>query len=151
MKCLLMLLALCAAPAWALSPEAQALLDRAAAECASFENGVFEAGEAVQEFSLRNYMGDLEVEVIDESAFACSSAASLYCGSGGCLLNVVAEGTVTSWQATGWQIVSWGPNDILLLSRDGAWCDGSGAEVCYEAVVWSDGRPLTVGPPPETR
>ncbi len=150
MRCLLIVLVLWSAPAWAVSPEAQTLLDAAAADCASFENGVFDVGDAVHAVTLRSQTGNLAVEVIDESGFKCSSAASLYCGSGGCMLNVVVEGTVTSWQATGWRIIDWDSYDILLLARDGLWCDGSGWEVCYEAIAWSNGKPLSVGPIPKT-
>lgn len=140
---------LIAHPAFATSEQAQALVDRAAAECASFENGTFDAGDAVQDINLRAQMGSVVGELVDESAFACSSAASLYCGTGGCMLHLVVQNSVTSWQVTGWQRLDWGPSTILLLGRDGVWCDASGAEVCFEAVTWSNDRWLTVGPEPE--
>lgn len=149
--CLPVLLILLTGQAAAFSVEAQALVDEAAANCADFEDGTFDPGEARHEVTLRQYAGSLTVEIIDESAYSCSSAASLFCGSGGCMLHVIAQGQVTSWQVTGWQVVEWGPDSILLLGRDGGWCGGAGAEVCYEAVVWSNGRPLTVGPVPAQR
>ncbi len=136
---------------FAASPEAQNLIDRAAAECRSFENGEFNAGNAVTEIELRSQFGTVEAELIDESEYACSSAASLYCGTGGCMINLVVDGTVRAWQATGWRLLEWGTDRILLIGRDGAWCGGAGAEVCYEALVWSNGRILTVGPDPEAR
>lgn len=138
-------------PAHAISPKAQDLMDRAAAECRDFENGEFDSGEAVSEIELRSQFGTVLAEIIDESEYACSSAASLYCGSGGCMLNLIVEGQVRAWQATGWQLIDWGPDRILLIGRDGGWCGGARAEVCYEALIWSDGRILTVGPPPELR
>ncbi|MEP1199751.1 hypothetical protein [Tateyamaria sp.] len=137
--------------AFAVSPEAQGLIDRAAADCSSFENGEFNVGEAVSEIELGSQFGKVSAELIDESKYACSSAASLYCGSGGCMLNLIVDGTVTAWQATGWRLVDWGPDRILLIGRDGGWCGGAGAEVCYEALVWSNDRLLTVGPAPESR
>ena len=139
------------APAFAISPEAQRLIDQAAQECASFENGVFDSGDAVAPIELASQFGTVAAELVDESRFACSSAASLYCGSGGCMINLVVGQDVKAWQATGWRLVDWGPDRILLIGRDGGWCGGAGAEVCYEAVVWSNDRILTVGPPPETR
>ena len=137
--------------AFALSPEAQRLVDGAAAECKAFENGAFDQGDAVTEIELGSQFGNVTAELVDESKYACSSAASLYCGSGGCMLNLIVDGTVNAWQATGWQLIDWGPDRVLLIGRDGGWCGGAGAEVCYEALVWSNDRILTVGPPPESR
>lgn len=137
--------------ALAMSPEAQRLVEQAAADCRALENGDFEVGEAVKNIELRSQFGVVEAELIDESQYACSSAASLYCGTGGCMLNLVIDGAVSAWQATGWRLVDWGPDRILLIGRDGGWCGGAGAEVCYEAVVWSNGSILTVGPVPQSR
>ena len=138
-------------PAVATSPQAQELIDRAAADCGSFENGEFDAGNAVSDIELRSQFGAVNAELVDESEYACSSAASLYCGTGGCMLNLIVDGTVRAWQATGWRLVEWGPDRLLLIGRDGGWCGGAGAEVCYEALVWSNGKILTVGPAPEGR
>ena len=142
---------LCTLPAVATSPEAQDLIDRAAADCSDFEDGEFDAGKAVTEIKLTSQFGAIEAELVDESEYACSSAASLYCGTGGCMLNLIVDGKVQAWQATGWRLVEWGPDQILLIGRDGGWCGGAGAGVCYEALVWSNGKILTVGPEPEDR
>ena len=144
-------LLLSAGGALAVSPAAQELLDEAAATCSDFENGAFDPGDAVTEITLTSQFGSIDAELMDESKYACSSAASMYCGTGGCMLNVVIDGTVTSWQATGWRLLDWGPDTILLIGRDGGWCGGAGAEVCYEALVWSNGKVLTVGPEPNVR
>ena len=135
----------------AMSPEAKQLIDRAANDCRSFKNGEFDAGDALSAIELRSQFGVVEAELVDESQYACSSAASLYCGTGGCMLNLVIDGTVRVWQATGWKLIDWGQDRILLIGRDGGWCGGAGAEVCYEAIVWSNGKILTVGPAPEAR
>ena len=145
----LAMLVFSAGSAIAVSPEAQQLIDRAAADCQSFENGEFDQGDAVTEIELRSQFGTANAELVDESQYACSSAASLYCGSGGCMLNLVINGETMAWQATGWRLIDWGPDRILLIGRDGGWCGGAGAEVCYEALVWSNGKILTVGPEPE--
>lgn len=140
---------LSASSALALSLEAQQLIDRAAADCQSFENGEFDQGNAVTEIELLSQFGTVNAELVDESQYACSSAASLYCGTGGCMLNLIVDGETMAWQATGWRLIDWGPDRILLIGRDGSWCGGAGAEVCYEALVWSNGKILTVGPTPE--
>jgi hypothetical protein len=67
--------------ALAASPEAQELIDRAAADCRSFENGEFAAGDALTEIELGSQFGTAAAELVDESKYACSSAASLYCGT----------------------------------------------------------------------
>ncbi|RYH07588.1 hypothetical protein [Tropicimonas sp. IMCC6043] len=133
------------------SQEAQTLIDHAAADCRSFENGEFDPGDALQQIELRSQFGAVKAELVDESKYSCSTAASLYCGSGGCMLNLIVDGSVMAWQATGWRLVDWGPDTILLIGRDGGWCGGAGAEVCYEALVWSNGKILSVGPAPELR
>ena len=135
----------------AMSPEAKRLTEQAAKDCRSFENGEFDAADAVTTIELRSQFGAVEAELIDESKYACSSAASMYCGSGGCMLNLVVDGMVYAWQATGYRLIDWGPDRIFLIGRDGGWCGGAGAEVCYEAVVWSNGSLLSVGPAPEAR
>ena len=67
------------------------------------------------------------------------------------MINLIIDGSVRAWQATGWKLIDWGQDRILLIGRDGGWCGGAGAEVCYEAIVWSNGKILTVGPAPEAR
>ena len=123
------------------------ILARAEADCTGFEDGVFEAGDAIMEVDLT---GDGTADrLVDESAFSCSSAASMYCGSGGCMLHAVWDGQVASFQAEGWRMIDWDGRPILLVARDGGWCGGAGAQLCYEAVTWSAGQMLTVMPPVE--
>ena len=125
--------------------EVQRLLDEASAACAEFEGGTFAAGDAVSSVDLD---GDGTPDrVVDESRFACSSSASMYCGSGGCILHAVIGGRSWSFQAEGWQVIEWAGRPILLIARDGGWCGGAGAQLCFEAVTWSGGEMLSVMPP----
>jgi hypothetical protein len=142
----LAMLFLSAGSAMAVSPEAQRLIDRAATDCQAFENGEFDQGDAVTEIELRSQFGTVNAEIVDESQYACSSVASLYCGTGGCMINLVVNGETMAWQTTGWRLIDWGLDRMLLVGRDGGWCGGAGAEVCYEALLWSNDRILTVGP-----
>ncbi|MEE4119709.1 MAG: hypothetical protein V2I65_11890 [Paracoccaceae bacterium] len=120
------------------------ILARAEAACAGFENGVFDAGTPVTEVDLD---GDGTPDrIVDESAFACSSAASMYCGTGGCMLHTIVGDEVRSFQAEGWRLDEWSGHTILLIARDGSWCGGAGAQLCFEAVTWSGGEMLTVMP-----
>ena len=141
--CLAALL-LAAAPGQA-DPRADAILSEAEAFCASFENGEFDAGDAVQEIDLDG-TPPLDT-LVDSSKFACSSMASAYCGSGGCSVWTIVGDDVTEFQAEGWRMIDWNGRQILLIARDGGWCGGYGAQLCFEAVTWSDGTLLTVMPP----
>jgi len=125
--------------------DAGTILAEARAFCESFENGTFSADDAVSQADLDGD-GDFDM-LIDESRFHCSSAASMYCGSGGCMLHAVIDGRNWSFQAEGWRLIAWDDRPILLVARDGGWCGGVGAQLCFEAVVWSDGEALTVMPP----
>lgn len=121
-----------------------AILERAEADCAAFENGEFDAVDAVVEVDLD---GEGEPDrIVDTSKFRCSSARSLYCGSGGCDIHAVIGDKSWDYQAEGWRMIDWNGRPILLIMRDGGWCGGAGAQVCYEAVVWSHGQMLTVMP-----
>ena len=127
------------------NPLVGALLNDAAEACGSYEDGTFEPGDGVSTLTLEP--DGTEVILIDEGRFSCSTAVSMYCGSGGCVLHAVIGEYVASWQATGWRTVDWNGDTILLIGRDGGWCGGIGAEWCYEAVNWLNGRFMTVMPP----
>ena len=138
--------ALAAVPALAADP-VTVILDTAREVCTSYENGQFDAGDAVTEIDLT---GDgVPDRVVDESRFGCSSAASMYCGSGGCMLHAVVGEDSWRFQAEGWRVIDWDAQPILLIARDGGWCGGVGAQLCFEAVTWSDGDMLSVMPPPQ--
>ncbi len=113
--------------------------------CESYENGVFTEGEAVTEVDLDGE-GDPD-RIVDEGRFSCSSMASAYCGTGGCNIHAVIGDRAWTFQSEGWKIIDWAGSRILLIARDGGWCGGYGAQLCFEAVTWSDGEMLTVMPP----
>jgi len=138
------ILMICAAPAAA--DPVDDILGEARAACEGFENGRFDAQDAVTEVDLDG-AAPLD-RVVDESRFACSSAASMYCGSGGCALHAVIGERAWRWQSEGWRTLDWGSLRVLLVALDGGWCGGYGAQTCVEAVVWSEGEALTVAPPP---
>ena len=103
--------------------------------CANFENGEFalEWG-AVNRVDLD---GDLRADwVLNDSAFACSSAASLYCGTGGCESHFLVGETLTSLQNKGWDVLTFGRNRVLLIDVHGAHCNGINPTPCVEALTW---------------
>lgn len=137
---------LAALPGIAAADPVEAILSAAAADCASFENGEFSQREAVVEADLD---GTEPLDrLIDASRFTCTSAASMYCGSGGCTLHAVIGGESWSFQSEGWRMTDWNGRPILLIARDGGWCGGAGSQVCFEAVSWSAGMMMTVMPEP---
>ena len=78
------------APVLATEP-AEDVIEQARADCRAFENGTLTLGEnAIVQADLT---GDGEPEeIIDSRQFTCSSAASLFCGTGGCTVTVVVDG-----------------------------------------------------------
>lgn len=105
-------------------------------------NGTFSATEAVVSVDLDND-GQADT-VLDEALFACSTAASLYGGSGGSLVRFFAGGTETARLARGWGVVDWSGRPVVLLSLHGAECGGIGADSCYEAIVFENGQARTL-------
>ena len=103
--------------------------------CADFENGQFalEWG-AVSRVDLD---GDLGRDwVLDELAFACSSAASLYCGTGGCQSHFLVGDTVTTLLNQGWDVATFGRHRVLLMDVHGSRCGGINPTPCVESRVW---------------
>ena len=144
MRNLMILLALMA-PGAALAGPAEDVLARAAADCAAFENGVFTAAEdAVQAVDLT---GDGVPEtVVDAGKFQCSSAASLYGGSGGTWLTVVVDGKGQDFLAQAWTVTDFAGSKVLVLYHNGGDCGGIAVAPCGEALVWGDGRFMSVRP-----
>ena len=119
-------------------PTVGAILAKAASDCASFESGEFSyTAQAVVE---RDVTGDdLPETVIDSSHFACSTAASLWGGTGGTQLWVVVDDTPLEFLAHQWQVVDMAGQPVLLLAVHSSECGSDRVGPCYRALVWSDG------------
>ena len=103
--------------------------------CSDFENGQFamEFG-AVHRVDLD---GDLRPDwALNEAGFACSTAASLYCGTGGCMSHFLVGDTVSSLQNQGWEMTNFGRHRVLLADVHGSQCDGINPTPCIVAAVW---------------
>ncbi len=112
-----------------------AQLAAAEAECASFENGSLsmEWG-AVRRVDLD---GDRQPDwVLDEAGFVCSSAVSLFCGTGGCASHFLVGDVLQSVLNQGWEVVTIGPNRVVLLDVHGSLCGGINPTPCVVAGVW---------------
>jgi hypothetical protein len=103
--------------------------------CSDLENGQFslEWG-AVTRVDLD---GDLRPDwVLNEVFFACSSAASLYCGTGGCMSHFLVDDDLASVLNQGWDVVYLGPNRVLLTDVHGSQCGGINPTPCVAASTW---------------
>ena len=95
-----------------LPPGLQIKVEAAAQSCANFENGEFalEAGAVVR----TDLDGDLRADwVVNERYFACSSAASLYGGTGGSMSHFLVGDHVASLLNQGWEMRTLGPEPRL--------------------------------------
>lgn len=132
------------------SERAQLVIEAARQACAGYPRGQFAAGgDAITAIDLT---GDgVPEEIIDESTFRCSSAASLYCGTGGCMVRIIADGETVERLAKAWRIVEWGESLIVLFALHGTACGSSGVDPCYEAIVWAGDHFRSVRPPADGR
>ncbi|NOD99593.1 hypothetical protein GS610_20490 [Ruegeria sp. HKCCD6228] len=118
-----------------LPPGLQAKVDLAARACAEFNDGQFDiAWGAVERVDLD---GDLRRDwVLNESGFACSSAASLYCGTGGCMSHFWISEEVHSLLNQGWTVVDFGSQRIVIADVHGSDCEGINPTPCVSASIW---------------
>lgn len=120
-----------------LPPQFQEKVEVAAKACAAVEDGEFylEWG-AVNRVDLD---GDLYDDwVLNESGFACSTAASLFCGTGGCMSHFLVGEELHSLLNQGWDVVYLGPNRILLVDVHGSRCGGVNPTPCVTASTWDE-------------
>jgi hypothetical protein len=110
-------------------------VEQAEQACSNFENGQFalEWG-AVTRVDLD---GDLKPDwVLNETFFACSSAVSLYCGTGGCMSHFLVGDVLASVLNQGWDVVDLGPHRVLLTDVHGSQCGGINSTRCVTASTW---------------
>ncbi len=110
-------------------------VEAAAKACATFENGEFDLEwGAVDRVDLD---GDLYHDwVLNERGFACSTAASLFCGTGGCMSHFLVGEELHSLLNQGWNVVELGPNKVLLANVHGSQCDSINPTPCVTASTW---------------
>lgn len=103
--------------------------------CANVQNGEFtlEWGAVTR----TDLDGDLNPDwVLDESAYACSTAVSLYCSTGGCMSHFLVGNTFTSFRNQGWTVLTFDRNRVLLTNVHGTECGGNSWTSCSVARVW---------------
>lgn len=113
----------------------QEKIDAAEAACTEINGGQFalEWG-GIERVDLD---GDLVADwVLNESAFACSTAVSLYGGTGGNMSHFLVDGQLSSLLNQGWEAVSVGRNRVLLADVHGSQCGGINPTPCTTASIW---------------
>jgi len=103
--------------------------------CAEAENGEFalEWGAVTR----TDLDGDLQPDwVLDESAYACSTAVSLFCSTGGCVSHFLVVDVVGSFRNQGWTVLTFGRNPVLVTRVHGFDCVGNGPTPCFVARAW---------------
>ena len=110
-------------------------VDVARQACANFNNGEFalEWGAVTR----TDLDGDLSPDwVLDESAYACSTAVSLFCSTGGCVSHFMVGDVVSSIRNRGWTVLTFGRNRVLLTDVHDSACGGINPTPCYVARAW---------------
>lgn len=132
-------------PAALASEAANTVVGEAREICRSFDNGVLEVGSgAITSVDLTGN-GNPD-EIVDHGEFTCSTALSLFCGTGGCSMTAIADGKPFEFLTKAWKVVDWDSQPILLLVVHGSECGGDNLRRCYRAEVWSEDGFRSVGP-----
>jgi hypothetical protein len=116
---------------------ATAIIQKAKRECAGFQGGKFNV--ARRAITLHDLTGDgRPEEVVDASRFSCSTALTMWRGSGGTYLWVIVDGKTYEFLAHKWRVVDVDGQKILLLAVHASQCSDT-IGPCYRALVWNNG------------
>ena len=118
-------------------PIAIEIIQKAKSECVELGDGKFNATE--QAITLHDFTGDgRPEEIVDASQFSCSTAASMWGGSGGTYLWVIVYGKTYEFLAHKWRVVDVDGQKVLLLAVHSSECSDT-IGPCYRALVWDNG------------
>ena len=84
--------------------------------------------------------------LLDEAYFDCSSAVSLYCGTGGCAIDFAVGETTTQAFGKGWAAADDGGRRVIYLNIHGSGCGGTNLDPCFQKMMWT-GAGFTLFPP----
>jgi hypothetical protein len=118
------------------SQTANRVIEAAKKSC-TLEKGQFSAPEISTANVDLNADGKPD-EIVDESKFTCSTAPSLYCGTGGCMTHLIVDGKDSKYLTKEWTIAQLGAAKILLISIH--WSECNYKTPCLKAITWQDRR-----------
>jgi hypothetical protein len=118
------------------SETANRIIDTASKACA-LEKGQFNAAQDATTKVDLNADGK-EDEIIDEGKFSCSTASSLYCGTGGCMLHLVVDNRDHQFLSQTWKLAELGDAKVVITAVH--WSQCRYKSPCINAVVWRDGK-----------
>ena len=125
------------------APAIRAIFDAAKAEC--LKETTDDPGAPTPELIIEpgavtwvdlDGSGGPDDTVIDFNFVLCSSALTLWHGSGGSILHFVLNGEESrSWTGGYWRVSEFRGSPVILIGRHGTWCDSFGARGCVQAIV----------------
>ena len=117
------------------------IVENAKQECNSIDNGEFHSTEKA--ITSHDITGDGQMEeVVDAAQFSCSTALTLWGGSGGTFLWVVAPDKTYEFLAHRWRMIDFDGQSVLLLAVHYSQCSDD-IVPCYRSFVWQDGLRTT--------
>jgi len=103
--------------------------------CADFNDGEFKLEWGAVTRTDMN--GDHHPDwILDESAYACSTAVSLFCSTGGCMSHFLVDDEVASFLNQGWTVLTFGRSRVLITNVHGSDCGGASSTPCFVARAW---------------
>jgi hypothetical protein len=118
-------------------PLATQIVQQAKQECNSLDNGSFHSTDKT--ITLHDITGDgRPEEFVDASQFSCSTALTLWGGTGGTFLWVIVDGRPFEFLAHKWRVVDFDGQQVLLLAVHSSQCSND-IGPCYRALVWQEG------------
>lgn len=126
------------------------LLEKHAKACDQFEFGTLTLKDGAVVQADLDGRGALDW-VLDDFKLSCSTAASLFCGTGGCEVHFLIDGVIETQLSKGWTAVDFGPTRVVLSQVHGSECGGTNVNSCVAALVWDAENAAfnTVSPPVE--
>ena len=112
------------------------IIQEAKLECNDLDDGEFHSTDKA--VIKHDFTGDGKPEeLIDSAQFSCSTAATLWGGSGGTYLWIVAPDKTYEFLAHRWKVIDFNGQSVLLLAVHSFQC-GDGVGPCFRAFVWQD-------------
>jgi hypothetical protein len=118
-------------------PRVTEIIQKAKNECSDFEGGELHVGQ--QAITYHDLTNDGQPEaIVDAAELSCSTAASLWSGSGGTYLWIIVDGQTYEYLAHKWRVIDVDGHQVLLLAVHFSAC-GESVGPCYRTLVWREG------------